>query len=150
MKLDQLRKIIREEVKSAVKEELQDMLNEAVKAASTPDINDSKNKLRPVTQKDLSRTWSNGEINPGTVPLSEMINQTRSTMTGEEYRNVINATSDMAQKPNYASSVASNMGMTNNSGPVPGIDISKFDWAKKAGDIYKKSVENDKAKLNTV
>ena len=33
MKLDQLRKIIREEVRSAVKEELQEMLNEAVKAA---------------------------------------------------------------------------------------------------------------------
>ena len=38
MKLEQLRKIIREEVKSAIKEELQDMLNEAVKAASTPDL----------------------------------------------------------------------------------------------------------------
>ena len=33
MKLDQLRKIIREEVRAAVKEELQDILNEAVKAA---------------------------------------------------------------------------------------------------------------------
>ena len=31
MKLDQLRKIIREEVRAAVKEELQDMLTEAVK-----------------------------------------------------------------------------------------------------------------------
>ena len=36
MKLDQLRKIIREEVRSAVKEELQDVMNEAVKYASTP------------------------------------------------------------------------------------------------------------------
>ena len=36
MKLDQLRKIIREEVRAAVKEELQEVMNEAVKAASTP------------------------------------------------------------------------------------------------------------------
>ena len=36
MKIDQLRKIIREEVRAAVKEELQDMLTEAVKVASTP------------------------------------------------------------------------------------------------------------------
>ena len=36
MKLDQLRKIIREEVRAAVKEELQEVMNEAVKIASTP------------------------------------------------------------------------------------------------------------------
>ena len=36
MKLDQLRKIIREEVRAAVKEELQEVMNEAVKVASTP------------------------------------------------------------------------------------------------------------------
>ena len=36
MKIDQLRKIIREEVRSAVKEELQEDINEAVKVASTP------------------------------------------------------------------------------------------------------------------
>ena len=35
MKANELRKLIREEVKKAVKEELQDMLNEAVKFAST-------------------------------------------------------------------------------------------------------------------
>ena len=36
MKLDQLRKIIREEVRAAVKEELQEVMNEAVKIASAP------------------------------------------------------------------------------------------------------------------
>ena len=36
MKLDTLRKVIREEVKAAIKEELQDMLTEAVKVASEP------------------------------------------------------------------------------------------------------------------
>ena len=36
MKLDELRKIIREEVRSAVKDEIQDMLTEAVKVASAP------------------------------------------------------------------------------------------------------------------
>ena len=51
MKLDQLRKIIREEVRSAVKDELQEMLNEAVKAASTP----SNQEYKAVKQKDLKR-----------------------------------------------------------------------------------------------
>ena len=37
MKLDSLRKIIREEVRSAVQDELKDILNEAVKFASKPE-----------------------------------------------------------------------------------------------------------------
>ena len=50
MKLDQLRKIIREEVRSAVKEELQDVMNEAVKFASAP-------YEKPVP-KNQPRRWS--------------------------------------------------------------------------------------------
>jgi len=147
MKLEQLRKIIREEVKAAVKEELQDMLTEAVKAASTPDINDSKNNYREVKQKDLKRTWSTGNMNTGTVPLQEMLNQTKASMTSDEYRNVISGTSDMVKKPNFASSMASSMGIGESSRPMPGLDISQFDFVKKAGAVYNKSIEKDKAKL---
>ena len=82
MKLDQLRKIIREEVRSAVKDELQEMLNEAVKAASVP----STQEYKAVKQKDLKRTWSTGRINPGTVPLEEMLSMTKQEMTGEDYK----------------------------------------------------------------
>lgn len=146
MKLDQLRKIIREEVRAAVKEELQEMLNEAVKHASTPDKKISGYKQ--VKQKDLKRSWSTGRMNPGTVPLEEMLNMTKASMTGEDYRNVVNADSGMVKKPNFASSMASNMGMTENAGPMPGIDISKLDFVKNAKAIYDKSVEKDKAKFN--
>ena len=71
MKLDTLRKVIREEVKAAIKEELQDMLTEAVKVASTPTTTNvqKSNDYKPVVQKDLKRTWSSGKINSGTVPL---------------------------------------------------------------------------------
>jgi len=146
MKLDQLRKIIREEVRAAVKEELQEMLNEAVKHASKPDKQVSGYKQ--VKQKDLKRSWSTGRMNPGTVPLEEMLNMTKASMTGEDYRNVVNADSSMVKKPNFASSMASNMGMTENAGPMPGIDISKLDFVKNAKAIYDKSIEKDKAKLN--
>ena len=78
-----------EEVKSAIKEELQDMLNEAVKAASTP-TKQTQTTYSPVTQKDISKTWSTGKINQGTVPLEEMINQTKSEMTNEDYKTIIN------------------------------------------------------------
>ena len=98
MKLDQLRKIIREEVKSAIKEELQEMLNEAVKVASMPTA--KTDSYTPVTQKDISKTWSTGKINTGTVPLEEMINQTKAEMTNEDYKTIINANSTSA--PNFA------------------------------------------------
>lgn len=143
MKLDQLRKIIREEVRSAVKDELQEMLNEAVKAASAP----STQEYKAVKQKDLKRTWSTGKMNPGTVPLEEMLNQTRSEMTGEDYKNVVGADSSMVKKPNFASNVATSMGLTENSGPLPGIDISKLDFVAKAKSIYDASIEKDKNRL---
>ena len=144
MKLDQLRKIIREEVRSAVKDELQEMLNEAVKTASAP----SPQEYKAVKQTDLKRTWSTGRMNSGTVPLEEMLNMTQQEMTGEDYRNVINANSSMVKKPNFASSMASNMGMTENAGPMPGIDISKLDFVGKAKAIYDKSIEKDKNRLS--
>ena len=143
MKLDQLRKIIREEVRSAVKDELQEMLNEAVKAASAP----STQEYKEVKQKDLKRTWSTGRMNPGTVPLEEMLSMTKEEMTGEDYKNVVNADSSMVKKPNFASNVATSMGLTESSGPMPGIDISKLDFVGKAKAIYDKSLEKDKNRL---
>ena len=50
MKLDQLRKIIREEVKAAVKEELQDMLTEAVRVASQPDAKPNVQQFKSPTK----------------------------------------------------------------------------------------------------
>jgi hypothetical protein len=133
MKLDKLRQIIREEVRAAVKEELQEMLNEAVKVASTPEPKAKTSGYKAVTQKDISRTWSTGKLNKGTVPLEEMLNQTAQSMTGEDSRNFAN--SGGVKKPNFASSMGSQMGMTENSGPLPGIDISKLDFVSKAKEV---------------
>ena len=145
MKISQLRKIIREEVRAAVKEELQDMLNEAVKYASAvPETN--KNTVgtdyKEVKQKDLARTWSVGKMNTGTVPLGEMLNQTQADMTGEDYNNVMNNIG--VPKPNFTSKIATDMGLTEHSGPQPGIDISKLDFVKKAKAVLDKSFEKDK------
>ena len=148
MKLNQLRKIIREEVKAAVKEELQDMLTEAVRVASQPADkqtvythntgNPTTNVANPI-QVDKPKLTSSD-------PITEMINQTKATMNNDEYRNVISGTSDMVQKPNFAEMMASNMGMVDSGRPAPGLDISQFDFVKKAGAVYKASVEKDKQK----
>ena len=137
MKLDTLRKVIREEVKAAIKEELQDMLNEAVKVASAPSTSNvqNTNQYKPVVQKDLSKTWSTGKINTGTIPLEEMLNQTQREMTGEDYKQITGATSPSVNT-STSNMMANQMGLTENSGPMPGIDISKLDFVKKAKDIY--------------
>ena len=121
MKLDQLRKIIREEVKAAVKEELQEMLNEAVKVASKPDTSAG---YKPVTQKDISKTWSTGKINTGTVPLEEMINQTKAEMTNEDYKTIVNASSNMV--PNFAQrQVSGGGGAGLDLNAIPGFNPAK-------------------------
>jgi len=140
MKLDQLRTIIREEVRSAVKDELQEMLTEAVTIASAPS-KPSNLEYSAVKQKDLKRSWSTGRMNTGTVPLEEMLNMTKNAMTGDDYKNIINADSSMVKKPNFASNIAADMGLTESSGPMPGIDITKLDFVKKAKAIYDKSNE---------
>ena len=140
MKLDQLRKIIREEVKAAVKEELQEMLTEAVRVASQPDAKPNVQKFESQTKIQEVQTAKSSD------PIAEMINQTKATMNNEEYRNVISGTSDMVQKPNFAEMMASNMGMVDSGRPAPGLDISQFDFVKKAGAVYKASLEKDKEK----
>ncbi len=140
MKLDQLRKIIREEVKAAVKEELQEMLTEAVRVASQPDAKPNVQKFESQTKIQEIQTAKSSD------PIAEMINQTKASMNNQEYRNVISGTSDMIQKPNFAEMMASNMGMVDSGRPAPGLDISQFDFVKKAGAVYKASVEKDKQK----
>jgi predicted solute-binding protein len=129
MKLDTLRKVIREEVQAAIKEELQDMLNEAVKVASAPSTSNvqNTNQYKPVVQKDLSKTWSTGKINTGTIPLEEMLSQTQREMTGEDYKQITGATSPSVNT-STSNTMANQMGLTENSGPMPGIDISKLDF----------------------
>ena len=141
MKLDQLRKIIREEVKAAVKEELQEMLNEAVRVASGPQV-------KEVAQFKTMQVAKPRPTSSDTI--MEMLNQTKASMTSEEYKNVFAGNTDMVQRPNFAQSMASQMGMTTPAGPQPGLDISQFDFVKKAGEVYKASVQKDKQKYGIV
>jgi hypothetical protein len=138
MKLNQLRKIIREEVRSAVKDELQDILNEAVKVASTP-INEYK-QPEVVVPKPSPTTPVEGKKS-----LEDMLQETKSNMTTEDYKTVFNGTSNMVSgMPNVASSMSTQMGI--NAGKQPGIDISNLDFVKKAGAILSASNQKDKAK----
>ena len=153
MKLDQLRKIIREEVKAAVKEELQDILNEAVKVASTPGDGmtavpkGQKKKWSVGKSATLDEMLGNQKPKTTNIKFSKnkniqsMLEQTRQSMTNEDYQQVYAGDSSMVKKPNFASSVANNMGMGGNQ---PGIDISQLDFVKKAKSVLDASYAKDK------
>lgn len=159
MKLDQLKKLIREEVRSAVRDEVRDIVVEAVEIASRPAANTSEEIQeqveKPVTKqldrKELAELIGLKEPPKQTnikftdnQPLQQMLEQTQREMTGNDYRSVVNATSNIVNKPNFANTMASQMGMT---GTQPGIDISSLDFVSKAKAVYDKAVEKSKNKL---
>lgn len=156
MKIDQLRKIIREEVRAAVKEELQDVLTEAVKIASAPST------MQPAPQPGTSE-WSSVK-KPSKQELAEMLGlktppkatniefskndslnailiQTQNSMTNEDYKQAFSATTNMVTKPNFASAMANQLGM---GGDQPGLDISKLDFVSKAKSVFDASIKKDK------
>ena len=129
MKLDQLRKVIREEVRAAVKEELQDVMNEAVKYASTP------NKMQEVP-KGQPKKWSTGKA----ATLDEMLQDTRATMTGRDMKNISGNTG--VEKPNFASMMSNQM-VREHSGPAPGLDLSQIPGLNKAKSILDAAYAKD-------
>jgi|TARA_R110001632_G_scaffold101712_2_gene209610 hypothetical protein len=150
MKLDQLRKIIREEVRSAVKEELQDVMNEAVKAASAPNTMAAPAKT---IQVEAQTPTNPGK---GKASLDEMLQMTKNNMTNEEYKTIFsgNANNAMGGVPQVngtprqkvANSLANQMQMNTGAG----IDISQLDFVKKAGAVLQASELKDKQKAGTV
>lgn len=145
MKLDQLRKIIREEVRSAVKEELQDVMNEAVRVASQPGMQKLA-ESKPIKVTTQTPTPTNPQM--GTKSIEEMLQMTKGNMTNEEYK-TMNFTSNSVQgMPNMATTMANQMGRS--SGNQPGLDISNLDFVKKAGQVYNVSKQKDKEKTGLI
>ena len=140
MKLDQLRKIIREEIRTAIKDELQEVMNEAVRIASTPTGTGIQEPERSVnskpTRQEIAELIGISPIRTKPTnlifddPIQEMLNQTKQSMTGEDYKSVV-MDSSMARKPNFTTSMASQMGMTSPE-DMPGLDISNLKFVKNA------------------
>jgi hypothetical protein len=129
MKLDLLKKLIKEAVKEAVREELESILSEDVKPVKTPisTVTKYENYKPPV-----ARPIPTGD------PIMDLLNETRHSMTSGEYQNIVNNTSTMVDGGDYSGYSQS---------PEPGIDLSKLDFVKNAGAIFKASVEKDKQRL---
>jgi hypothetical protein len=62
MKLDAFRKVIREEVKKAIQEEMRDILLEAVKSASKPNLTEDKFTTKPYSKVESTYKPSFSDI----------------------------------------------------------------------------------------
>ena len=112
MKAAEFKSLIKEAVREVVREELQNFTKTPV---DTTVPTTSTAPTKPVASN----------------PLMEMVNQTRATMTNEDFRNIGNFTS-------------ANVAGANFGGPQPGLDLSSLSFVKNAGAILKASNEKDK------
>jgi hypothetical protein len=135
MKLDLLKKLIKEAVKEAVREELETILSEDAKPVQAPKQTVTKYaEYKPVVAKPV----------PTGDPIADLMNETKYSMTQGEYRNLVSATSDMVSTPGLGmQSIEDQFKL----GPEPGLDISQFDFVKKAGAVYRASQEKDKQRF---
>jgi len=136
MKLDLLKKLIKEAVSEAVREELAKILSEDVKPISSAPVVQQITKYaehRPVVARPA----------PTGNPIMDLMNETKHSMTQGEYQNLVSATSDMVSAQGLGMNPIENF----RQGPEPGLDITQFDFMMRAGDVYKASVQKDKEKF---
>lgn len=125
MKVNQLKTLIKEAVKEAIKEELG-----ALKPQQATPVQETKISTPP-PRKPIPKTGD---------PIQDILNETKASMTSEDYRTVISGNSSMVS--------AGSTGMPQSVGGASqvGLDLSQLDFTKKAGAIFQKSNELDKKK----
>ena len=134
MKLDLLKKLIKEAVKEAVREELETILSEDAKPTQAPKQTVTKYaEYKPTVAKPA----------PTGNPIMDLMNETKYSMTQGDYQSMISATSDMVQAPGLGMNAIEDF----RPGPEPGLDLSQFDFIKKAGAILQASNEKDKQRF---
>ena len=113
---------------------METILSEDVKHTQAPKQTVTKYaEHRPVVARPI----------PTGDPIADLMNETKYSMTQGEYQSMISATSDMVQAPGLGMNPIEQF----RQGPEPGLDISQFDFIKKAGAVYKASQEKDKQRF---
>ena len=152
MKVELLKKLIKEAVQEAVKDALDEILSEPTKPNNqpigvggygVPNTTKKYAEYKPVVSKPVST----GD------PIADLLEETRAQMmNGGGYRPDI---SQMVEAPGLGmqtydpqSQYGQPVMMEENfSRPEPGLDISQFDFVKKAASVFKASVEKDKSRF---
>ncbi len=117
MKLDLLRKIIREEVRGSIREELKELLIEAVEIASRPVI---QPEHKPQVPKEHKSSYS---------PVTSILERTKKEMTGETFRNMMESNEILSESNTEIKDL-----------PVKGADLSKIPGLNKAKAILDKAI----------
>lgn len=140
MKLEELRKVIREEVEKAFKEQLKEVLIEAVQIASTPSTLKTEEKVNTKPLTDFKAPTSQPKkFKPSGNPIEDMLQMTKASMTSEDAKALMG---EGAYMPNVASSVAHQM--TIGGGNQPGIDLSQLPFLNKAKAVLEAANQKDK------
>lgn len=147
MKAAELVELIREEVKKAVREELADLLKEAVTAASTPQTVSSNLPFtsRDVTANEIEAVQKSvSSSNTALKPLDQLLEETRLNFTAADAKMfTTSAQRDMHNlESRPAVAVATQLGMT------AGVDITQLPFVKKAKEVLDLSYQKDKSRGN--
>lgn len=147
--LNAFRKIIREEVKQAIQQEVRDIIIEAVKIASegTPVKEEPKEVVKPVQFSDLKRDKELSEIRSkfrSVNPIEQMLEETKLSFTSADAKNFSGAN---VMATNRAGAMAHEMGMMDSANSNTGLDLSSLPFLKNAKNILELSKEKDKQRF---
>lgn len=134
MKVELFKKIIKEAVKEVLQEELRGILSEVAKRQQ--DIPSTK----PTIFQEYRKIPSTETPEVRTNPLMEILNQTRQSMTKEDYSHLVG--NSLTQQP---PTIVDNI--SENKTPQVGLDLTNLGFIKNAGAILKASNEKDKQRI---
>jgi hypothetical protein len=140
MKLEELRKVIREEVEKAFKEQLKEVLIEAVQIASAPSTlqTEQKTNTKQVTDFKIPAAQPKKYV-PSGNPIEDMLQMTKASMTAADAAAIMG---EGVHMPNMASTVAQQMHM--GGGNQPGLDLSQLPFIGKAKTLLEAANQKDK------
>ena len=144
-----LKKLIKEAVQEAVKDALDEILSEpnhtpiGVGGYGVPNNGFSKNEAYKPVVGTYKAPISTGD------PIADLLQETRAQMVNQSGGGHRPDMSQMVQAPGLGmqSYDQPTMMEENFTRPEPGLDISQFDFVKKAASVYKASVAKDKQKF---
>lgn len=140
MNTAQLVEIIKTEVRKAIREELAEVIQEAIIVASTPDIPVEKPVAKPVPPTPGRR-----------VPIADLLEETKLNFNSADARAFV-APSQRAMlgdefQSRPAAAMANQLGFTSPEN-VPGIDLNQLPFVKKAKQVLDAAIEKDKQKYS--
>jgi len=143
MKISELAKLIRTEVRQAVKEEVADIIREAIQVASTPEqhITERVKPVEKVTAKTKPQKYS---------PLEQILEETRLSFTSADAKAFVSAEERhnlRNQIPNTAATMATKLGFTASEDQV-GVDLSTLPFVKNAKAVLDLAVEKDRQRYS--